>query len=208
MDEEKLASPDFQPAMTSMAASAAITEAAKTMTGWQRKLMNFFVVIIFIATGAGLIGQLTSIGKIPDCDAQQTRDTLSDLNKANKFNASKYNFIKSVSTSDTETTCTANLALWGGGTVEYDYRIFKDKDDSQIKHYFGRIWRLIGETGFPNQIFNDSWMVGFWRADHGGHEVEVGRRAWTLAKAIPGSLRPQGTAADVSALYLGIDWTG
>jgi SRSO17 transposase len=48
---------------------------------------------------------------------------------------------------------------------------------------------LIGETGFPNQIFNDSWMVGFWRADHGGHDVEVGRRAWTLAQAIPGSLR-------------------
>jgi hypothetical protein len=69
-------------------------------------------------------------------------------------------------------------------------------------------WRLIDETGFPNQIFNDSWMVGFWRADHGGHEVEVGRRAWTLAQAIPGLLRPQGTAADVSALYLGIDWTG
>jgi hypothetical protein len=40
---------------------------------------------------------------------------------------------------------------------------------------------LIGETGFPNQIFNDSWVVGFWRADHGGHDVEVGRRAWTLA---------------------------
>jgi hypothetical protein len=48
-----------------------------------------------------------------------------------KFNASKYNFIKNVATSDSETTCTANLALWGGGTVEYDYRIFKD--DSKIK---------------------------------------------------------------------------
>ena len=133
MDEEKLASSDFQPAMTSMAASAAITEAAKTMTGWQRKLMYVFMAITALATAAGIIGSLTSIGTIPACDAQQTRDTLSDLNKANKFNASKYNFIKSVSTSDTESTCTANLALSGGGTVEYDYRIFKDKDDSKIK---------------------------------------------------------------------------
>jgi hypothetical protein len=33
---------------------------------------------------------------------------------------------------------------------------------------------LIGETGFPNRIFSDSWVVG-WRADHGGHDVEVGR---------------------------------
>jgi hypothetical protein len=43
---------------------------------------------------------------------------------------------------------------------------------------------LIGETGFPNQIFNDSWVVGCWRADYGGHEVELGRRAWALAKRI------------------------
>ena len=108
-------------------------QTAKTMSGWQRKLMQLFIVITLLATGAGIISNLTSSGSIPACDAQQTRDTLSDLNKANKFNASKYNFIKSVSTSDTETTCTANIALSGGGTVEYDYRIFKDKDDSQIK---------------------------------------------------------------------------
>jgi len=40
---------------------------------------------------------------------------------------------------------------------------------------------LTEPSRFPNQIFNDSWVVGFWRADHGGHEVEVGSRAWALA---------------------------
>jgi hypothetical protein len=29
------------------------------------------------------------------------------------------------------------------------------------KHYFGRFLRLMGETGFPNHVFNDSWVVGF-----------------------------------------------
>ena len=48
------------------------------------------------------------------------------LNKQNKFSATKYNFIKKVSSSDAETICTANLALSGGGSVEYDYRIFKE----------------------------------------------------------------------------------
>jgi hypothetical protein len=132
-NEENLASPNLQPAMTGLAATAAMRQTAKTMTGWQRKLMQLFIVITLLATGAGIISNLSSSGSIPACDAQQTRDTLSDLNKANKFNASKYNFIKNVSTSDAETTCTANIALSGGGTVEYDYRIFKDKDDSQIK---------------------------------------------------------------------------
>jgi hypothetical protein len=130
-DEEKLASPNLLPAMTSLAATAAMSQAAKTTTGWQLKLMYLFIVITLLVTGAGIIGNLASIGTIPACDAQQTRDSLSDLNKANKFNASKYNFIKSVSTTDSETVCTANLALWGGGTVEYDYRVFKE--DSKIK---------------------------------------------------------------------------
>ncbi|MDB5574848.1 MAG: hypothetical protein JWR80_24, partial [Bradyrhizobium sp.] len=81
--------------------------------------------ITLLLTGVGLVGKIGAIGSIPACDAQTTRDTLSDLNKQNKFSATKYNFIKKVSASETETVCTANLALSGGGSVEYDYRIFK-----------------------------------------------------------------------------------
>jgi hypothetical protein len=36
--------------------------------------------------------------------------------------------------------------------------------------------------GFPNQFFNDSWVVGSWRADHAG----IGRRTRTLADAVLG----------------------
>ena len=130
-NEKDLASQNFGSALSGVAATAAMAQAAKTGPKWQRYLMMVFIAITLLATGAGLIGKISSAGSIPACDAQQTRDTLSDLNKQNKFSASKYNFIKSVATSDTETTCTANLALSGGGTVEYDYRIFKD--DSKIK---------------------------------------------------------------------------
>jgi hypothetical protein len=130
-NESNLASTNLQPAVSGLAATALMAQAATTGPKWQRYLMTVFAVITLLATAAGIIGNLSSIGSIPGCDAQQTRDTLSDLNIKNKFNASKYNFIKNVSTSDSETTCTANLALWGGGTVEYDYRIFKE--DSTIK---------------------------------------------------------------------------
>lgn len=132
-DEEKLASPNLLPAMTGLAATAAMGQAAKTMTGWQRKLMYVFMVITLLATAAGIIGNLTSIGTIPACDAQQTRDTLSDLNKAHKFNASKYNFIKKVSATDTEVMCVANLALRDGGTLEYDYRIYKEESAIKVQ---------------------------------------------------------------------------
>src|SRR6202020_1499800 len=41
------------------------------------------------------------------------------------------------------------------------------------------LWQIFSGTGFPNQFFNDSWVVGFWRADHGRHNVELGRlRGW------------------------------
>ena len=29
------------------------------------------------------------------------------------------------------------------------------------------LWQIFSDVGFPNQFFCDSWVVGFWRADHG-----------------------------------------
>jgi hypothetical protein len=34
---------------------------------------------------------------------------------------------------------------------------------------------LTSVMGFPNQFFNESWVVGIWRAGHGGNNVELGR---------------------------------
>src|ERR1700733_5125924 len=52
------------------------------------------------------------------------------------------------------------------------------------------LWQIFSGTGFPNQFFNDSWVVGFWRADHGRHDVELGRRASRMAQAVLGSPGP------------------
>src|SRR6476469_2442049 len=57
--------------------------------------------------------------------------------------------------------------------------------------------------GFPNQFFNDSWVVGIWRAGHGGNNVGLGRRAWALARAVPRALGSQVTAANVFTLREG-----
>jgi hypothetical protein len=34
--------------------------------------------------------------------------------------------------------------------------------------YLTLLWQIFSGAGFPNQFFCDSWVVGFWRADHGG----------------------------------------
>ncbi len=132
-DESKLAPHDTFSLTESSLATTAMANAASKMTGWQRKLMNVFIGIITVVSLIGLVTTIASWGSIPDCDAQQTRDTLSDLNKANKFDATKYNFIKQVATSDSETKCVANLALKGGSSVEYDYRIFKDNGTIKVQ---------------------------------------------------------------------------
>src|SRR5258708_37640193 len=50
-------------------------------------------------------------------------------------------------------------------------------------HGLALLWQILSGRGFPNQFFNDSWVVGFWRADHGWQDVGLERRAWTLAQA-------------------------
>jgi len=132
-DESKLASPSSLTTTEGLLATTAMSHAAKGMSGWQQKLMYVFMTITVVVTLLGAIANFATSGSIPACDAQQTRDTLSDLNKQNKFNATKYNFIKQVATSDNETKCVANLALSGGSSVEYDYRIFKDSGTIKVQ---------------------------------------------------------------------------
>jgi len=130
-DEKDLASPNYYSTVSGAVGTTMMVNAARKGPPWLRYLMFAFAAITALATIIGLVGKVGGIGNIPACDAQTTRDTLSDLNKQNKFNASKYNFIKNVATTDTETTCTANLALREGGNVEYDYRIYKE--DGAVK---------------------------------------------------------------------------
>lgn len=126
MPEQNLNSPDFGGNTTSAIGAAAIAQAAKGQRGWLRWLLYAFLAITVLAVGAGVIDKIVNIGALPACDDKRTRDTLSDLNKAAQVNASSYNFIRQTAKSDTEVRCTANLALRAGGTLEYDYRIYRD----------------------------------------------------------------------------------
>lgn len=132
-DEKDLVSPNYYSTVSGAAGSVMMAQAARKGPKWLRYLLYFFAAITALVTIAGLIDKVTSVGHLPACDAQTTRDTLSDFNKENKFNASKYNFIRNLAKSDTEITCTASLALKGGGNVEYDYRITKEGGAVKVK---------------------------------------------------------------------------
>jgi hypothetical protein len=126
MPEQNLNSPDFSGNVTSAIGAAGIAQSAKALTGWKRWLMLTFLAITLLAVGAGVIDKIVNINTLPGCDDKRTRDTLSDLNKAKAVNAASYHFIRETGKSETEVRCVANLALRGGGTVEYDYRVYRD----------------------------------------------------------------------------------
>jgi hypothetical protein len=132
-DEKDLASPSYYSTVSGAVGTTMMVQAARKGPPWLRYLLYTFAAITALVTVAGLIDKVTSVGSLPACDAQTTRDTLSDLNRENKFSATKYNFIKDVAKTDTEVTCTASLALKGGGNVEYDYRITKDGGTVKVK---------------------------------------------------------------------------
>ena len=45
-----------------------------------------------------------------------------------------------------------------------------------IRDGLALLWQILSGTGFPNQFFNDSWVVGFGGADHGWQDAELERR--------------------------------
>ena len=57
-NERNLESANLQPAISSIAATAVMAQAARTGPKWQRYLMMVFIAMTLLATGAGLIGKI------------------------------------------------------------------------------------------------------------------------------------------------------
>src|SRR6516164_2561658 len=77
--------------------------------------------------------------------------------------------------------------IWYSGSMRGSRRV-RSKNKLRISQ-LALLWQTITNgkvIGFPNQFFNDSWVVG-------------------LARAVSGTLGSQGAAAHVSALRSGAD---
>jgi hypothetical protein len=130
--EKDLNSPDIDSAAASADATAATEPAATVEPRWIRWVLVTVCLTLGGLVGANIVHSALNFNTLPACDSQRTRSTLSDLNQANRVNASDYNFIKEVSRSDAEVICVANLALRDGSTLEYDYRLYKVGPETQV----------------------------------------------------------------------------
>jgi hypothetical protein len=131
--EKNLSAPDFASPANFANATATMNASVQGGPRWLRRVTLAFTLIIAAASLLGLIGKISEFGSLPRCDAQRTKDTLSDLNKQNKINASHYNAITTVNAGKDEVLCKASLALRDGGTLEYDFRIFRDESGTKVQ---------------------------------------------------------------------------
>src|SRR5262245_60130226 len=67
------------------------------------------------------------------------------------------------------------------------------------------LWQILSGTGFPNQFFCDSWVVGFWRGRPWLAGCRIGETSLNVGSCVSESIGAQGTAPDVSAVRVGAD---
>src|SRR6266511_2604513 len=59
----------------------------------------------------------------------------------------------------------------------FEHDLFRKPLHTFRDHALALLWQILRGTGFPNQFFNDSWVVGFWRGRPWLAERWIGRKS-------------------------------
>jgi hypothetical protein len=93
-----------------------------------RWVQIFTGIALIIIVGLIMIANYITKDDLPGCDSNDAKSSLSDIFKSKNIQATRYNEIKTVSTSKEEILCTASLTLQDASLLEIDYRFyFEDK---------------------------------------------------------------------------------
>lgn len=117
-------------------------QAAPTKLPLKRRLLvwliyggvGLFGVLVVLA----VIGHISEIGTLPECDSQRSRDAMSDVFSQEKVSLTKYNEIKTVASSKDEVTCQASLAIRGGGTLTANYTFYWEASKVKVRYRLTR----------------------------------------------------------------------
>ena len=75
---------------------------------------------------------------LPECDSDRAKHTLTDVLKQLKLEPTRYEPIKTVSSSQDQVVCNAVLPLPDGGTVTADYTFYWDGGKANMKYSLSR----------------------------------------------------------------------
>jgi hypothetical protein len=75
---------------------------------------------------------------LPECDSDRAKHTLADVLKPLKLEPTRYEPVKTVSSSQDQVACNAVLPLPDGGTVTVDYMFYWDGGKANMKYSLSR----------------------------------------------------------------------
>src|ERR1700678_3086018 len=75
---------------------------------------------------------------LPECDSDRAKHTLTDVLKQLKLEPTRYEPVKTVSSSQDQVACNAVLPLPDGGTVTVDYTFYWDGGKANMKYSLSR----------------------------------------------------------------------
>jgi hypothetical protein len=75
---------------------------------------------------------------LPECDSDRAKHTLADVLKPLKLEPTRYEPVKTVSSSQDQVACNAVLPLPDGGTVTVDYTFYWDGGKANMKYSLSR----------------------------------------------------------------------
>jgi hypothetical protein len=75
---------------------------------------------------------------LPECDSDRAKHTLADVLKQLKMEPTKYEPIKTVSSTKNDVVCSAILPLPDGGNVAVDYTFYWQGDNANMRYSVAR----------------------------------------------------------------------
>jgi hypothetical protein len=87
---------------------------------WSRLGVGIMLLVVFAVIG---LARFATRNDLPGCDARATKNTLSDIFQSRKVEVKRYNDIKTNSTAEALTTCTAFMTMMDDHLAEIDYQI-------------------------------------------------------------------------------------
>ena len=99
---------------------------AKSLT---MKIVYAAIAVVF---GVIAVAKIITWNDLPGCDSTRAKDTLSNIFKEKKVEASRYDEINTVSKKDEEILCTAKLTLKDNSKIAIKYKLFKENSEMRL----------------------------------------------------------------------------
>ena len=91
--------------------------------------MRIVYGVLAVVFGVIALVKILTWNDLPGCDSTRAKDTLSNIFKEKKVEASRYDEINTVSKKDEEVLCTAKLTLKDNSRISINYKLFKENSE-------------------------------------------------------------------------------